>query len=99
MSRVFVVMFAILVSAAVTTDGYGQGRAKAAVSPCVLKGGEATGITRTFAEYEALLIIRQVTGNWPIETDRIDRVRYTCRQDAAGGWTCRANARVCPPGS
>jgi hypothetical protein len=32
---------------------------------CVTKHGSATGITRDFAEYEAFLIIRQVTGNWP----------------------------------
>ncbi len=30
---------------------------------CVTKHGSATGITRGFAEYEAFLIIRQVTGN------------------------------------
>lgn len=62
---------------------------------CVLKGGEATGISRAFAEYEALLIIRQVTGNWPIESDRIDQVTYRCRQDGAASWTCKASARVC----
>ena len=58
------------------------------------KAGSATGITRGFAEYEALLIIRQVTGNWPIETDRIGRPTYTCKQDGVM-WTCRAVAKVC----
>ena len=92
MSRVFIALFSGLVLLAFSTVGHGEARAK---PTCVLKGGEATGITRAFAEYEALLIIRQVTGNWPIETDRIDQVRYACKQDAAGAWTCRANARVC----
>jgi hypothetical protein len=61
---------------------------------CVKKAGEATGITRGFAEYEALLIIRQVTGNWPVETDRIANVKYDCKPGAAV-WTCRAQAEVC----
>lgn len=91
MSRVFVALFAAFAVVAFLLHGDGA-RAKPS---CALKGGEATGITRAFAEYEALLIIRQVTGNWPIESDRIDQVRYTCKQDAAGGWICRANARVC----
>ena len=54
----------------------------------------ATGITRGFAEYEALLIIRQVTGNWPIETDRIVNPVYSCRQGSVL-WTCLARAQVC----
>jgi len=61
---------------------------------CVVKGGSATGVTRDFAEYEALLIIRQVTGNWPIETDRIGKPTYSCKQDGVF-WTCRAKAEVC----
>lgn len=61
---------------------------------CVTKAGVATGITRGFAEYEALLIIRQVTGNWPLEKDRIGPAAYDCRQGPAL-WTCRAVAKVC----
>jgi hypothetical protein len=61
---------------------------------CVVKGGSATGVTRDFAEYEALLIIRQVTGNWPIETDRVGKPTYSCKQDGVF-WTCRAKAEVC----
>lgn len=61
---------------------------------CVTKYGSATGITRGFAEYEALLIIRQVTGNWPFETDRITKPVYACKQDGAF-WNCRATAKVC----
>ena len=63
-------------------------------SRCISKAGEATGITRGFAEYEALLIIRQVTGNWPIETDRIVDPVYTCKQGTVL-WTCSARAQVC----
>ncbi|MFM9941649.1 MAG: hypothetical protein ACKVP7_19370 [Hyphomicrobiaceae bacterium] len=61
---------------------------------CIIKAGEATGITRGFAEYEALLIIRQVTGNWPLENDRIGPATYACRQGTVG-WTCKAVAQVC----
>jgi hypothetical protein len=61
---------------------------------CVVKGGSATGITRDFAEYESSLIIYQVTGNWPIQTDRISKPTYSCKSDGAM-WTCRATARVC----
>jgi hypothetical protein len=65
-----------------------------AAERCVTKAGSATGVTRGFAEYEAELIIRQVTGNWPIQSDRIGKPRYSCMQDGAL-WTCRAVARVC----
>lgn len=61
---------------------------------CVTKHGSATGITRGFAEYEAFLIIRQVTGNWPFETDRFSKPVYKCKSDGAL-WTCHATAKVC----
>jgi hypothetical protein len=65
-----------------------------AAERCVTKAGSATGVTRGFAEYEAELIIRQVTGNWPIQSDRIGKPKYTCKQDGEL-WTCRAVAKVC----
>jgi hypothetical protein len=61
---------------------------------CAIKSGSATGITRGFAEYEAFLIIRQVTGNWPFEQDRFSKPVYKCAHDGAL-WTCRATAKVC----
>jgi hypothetical protein len=61
---------------------------------CVTKAGSATGITRGFAEYEAFLVIRQVTGNWPFQTDRIGTPTYKCAQDGMM-WTCRAETIVC----
>ena len=61
---------------------------------CVTKHGSTTGITRGFAEYEAFLIIRQVTGNWPFQQDRISEPVYTCKSDGAF-WTCSATAKVC----
>jgi hypothetical protein len=61
---------------------------------CVTKAGSATGITKEFAQYEAELIIRQVTGNWPIQSDKISAPKYSCILDGAL-WTCRAVARVC----
>ncbi len=64
-----------------------------AAPKCIAKAGTASGPTRGFAEYEALLIIKQVTGNWPIESDRITDVKYNCKQN--GVWTCVANAKVC----
>jgi len=61
---------------------------------CVTKAGSATGITRDFAEYEAFLIIRQVTGNWPFEQDRFSKPVYNCSSDGTL-WTCKATAKVC----
>jgi hypothetical protein len=65
-----------------------------AAPACLTKSGSATGITRGFAEYEAFLIIRQVTGNWPFEQDRFSKPVYKCSHDGAL-WTCRASAKVC----
>src|SRR5690606_40977559 len=65
-----------------------------AEAACITKAGSATGITRGFAEYEAFLIIRQVTGNWPFQQDRISEPVYTCAQDGIM-WTCKATAEVC----
>jgi hypothetical protein len=61
---------------------------------CVKEAGSATGITRGFAEYESFLIIRQVTGNWPFQADRISQPTYTCKGEGMM-WTCRAVAQVC----
>lgn len=61
---------------------------------CVTKAGSATGLTRGFAEYEAFLIIRQVTGNWPVQSDQISQPSYKCSQGTVM-WTCRATAKVC----
>lgn len=61
---------------------------------CTTKHGSATGITRGFAEYEAFLIIKQVTGNWPFEQDRISKPAYKCKSEGAL-WTCSATAKVC----
>lgn len=68
--------------------------AAAHAEACVVKHGAATGITRGFAEYESFLIIRQVTGNWPFQQDRISEPVYKCRSDGAL-WTCSATAKVC----
>ncbi len=61
---------------------------------CVKKAGEGWGITRSIAEFQAYEIIQQVTGNWPIETDRISKPVYTCK-GGSGSWTCIARATVC----
>lgn len=66
----------------------------AGAESCVTKRGAATGITRGFAEYESFLIIRQVTGNWPFQQDRISEPVYKCKSDGAL-WTCSATAKVC----
>lgn len=68
--------------------------AASAPPACVEKSGAATGITRDFAEYESLLIIRQVTGNWPIESDRIVGVKSACKPEGAM-WSCVTRAKVC----
>jgi hypothetical protein len=66
----------------------------AVAETCVTKAGSATGFTRGLAEYEAFLVIRQVTGNWPFQTDRIGTPTYKCAQDGMM-WTCRAETIVC----
>jgi len=68
--------------------------APSAAASCVTKHGSATGITRGFAEYESFLIIRQVTGNWPFQQDRISKPVYKCASDGAL-WTCKASAKIC----
>lgn len=59
---------------------------------CVKKAGEGWGITRGMAEFQAYEIIQQVTGNWPVETDKISKPVYTCK-GSTGSWTCIARAR------
>ena len=81
-------------AAALTLVALGQSGSAFAAPACATKSGSATGITRAFAEYEAFLIIRQVTGNWPIEQDRFSKPVYKCAQDGVL-WTCRATAKVC----
>lgn len=66
----------------------------ASAGNCVTKAGSATGITRGFAEYESFLIIRQITGNWPVQTDQISKPVYKCSQGTVF-WTCNATAKVC----
>jgi hypothetical protein len=66
----------------------------AAAETCLTKAGSATGITRGLTEYEAFLVIRQVTGNWPFQTDRIGAPTYKCSQDGVL-WTCHAQTIVC----
>lgn len=86
----------LVVNAALGVIGLAAATACAAPvsAGCVTKAGSATGLTRDFAEYESELIIRQVTGNWPIQTGKISKPAYTCKQDGAM-WTCKAVAKVC----
>ncbi len=85
---------AAVLAAAALTAGLPRASAAPVATACVDKSGSATGITRDFAEYESLLIIRQVTGNWPIESDRIVGVKSVCKPDGAM-WTCVTRAKVC----
>lgn len=85
-------MRALGIVLAVATSAAGL-PAAAQAAGCVTKAGSATGVTKEFAQYEAELIIRQVTGNWPIQSDKISKPSYKCKQD--GLWTCKAVAKVC----
>lgn len=82
--------FALLSAAAVLAAS----PAALAKEKCVKKAGEGWGITRSIAEFQAYEIIQQVTGNWPIETDRISKPVYSCKSGTMG-WTCIARATVC----
>lgn len=61
---------------------------------CVKKAGEGWGITQGIAQFQAYEIIQQVTGNWPVETDKISKPVYSCK-GSEGSWTCIARATVC----
>lgn len=61
---------------------------------CVKKAGEGWGITKEIAEFQSYEIIQQVTGNWPIQTDKISKPVYKCKGDV-GSYTCVARATVC----
>jgi hypothetical protein len=70
------------------------GAASAAPAKCVKKAGEGWGLTKEIAEFQSFEIIQQVTGNWPIQTDKISKPVYKCKGDV-GSWTCVARATVC----
>jgi hypothetical protein len=72
----------------------GLPNAAMAKASCVKKAGEGWGITRGIAEFQALEIIQQVTGNWPFQSDRISKPIYSCK-GGDGSWTCIARATVC----
>jgi hypothetical protein len=71
-----------------------QADAKAPQGKCVKKAGEGWGITRSIAEFQAFEIIQQVTGNWPVQSDKISKPVYSCK-GSDGSWTCIARATVC----
>jgi hypothetical protein len=64
--------------------------------PCETRAGQAWGFSKEFAQYESFLIIRQVTGNWPFQSDQISEPKYRCKEEQ-GGWSCLATAQVCRP--
>lgn len=84
------------IMAALCAAGLALGLANAAEakSSCVKKAGEGWGITQGIAEFQALEIIQQVTGNWPIQSDAISKPVYSCK-GGDGSWTCVARATVC----
>lgn len=65
-----------------------------ATTACVKKAGEGWGLTKGMAQFQAYEIIQQVTGNWPVQSDKISRPVYTCK-GGDGSWTCIARALVC----
>jgi hypothetical protein len=83
----------VLLAAAVCASGV-MLSVGAADAKCVKKAGEGWGITKEIAEFQSYEIIQQVTGNWPIETDKISKPAYSCKGDI-GNWTCVARATVC----
>lgn len=45
-------------------------------------------------EFLSFEIIQKVTGNWPIQTDKISKPVYSCKGGNVG-WTCIVRATVC----
>lgn len=66
-----------------------QGKGK-----CMKKAGEGWGFSREMAQFQSYEIIQQVTGNWPVQSDRISAPVYSCKGGGAS-WTCIARATVC----
>jgi hypothetical protein len=66
----------------------------AAEAKCVKKAGQGWGITKEIAMFQSYEIIEQVTGNWPLVTDKISKPVYKCK-GGDGDWTCVARATVC----
>ncbi len=83
-------LIAVVAAAAVASFGL-TGVASAA---CVKKAGNGYGLTKGMAQFQSFEIIEQVTGNWPIRTDKISKPVYACKESGIG-WNCKAYATVC----
>lgn len=70
------------------------GMTGAASAGCVKKAGSGYGLTKSMAQFQSFEIIEQVTGNWPIRTDKISKPVYACKESSVG-WNCKAYATVC----
>ena len=51
---------------------------------CAKRTGIGWAPTEHLARLKAWEIVAQATGNWPIQSDRFQRTRYTCRPDHRG---------------
>ncbi len=83
-------LISLVAAAAVASIGL-TGAVSAA---CVKKAGSGYGLTKSMAQFQSFEIIEQVTGNWPIRTDKISKPVFSCKESSIG-WNCKAYATVC----
>jgi len=61
---------------------------------CVTKRGKGWAWTEDMARFQAWEIVAQLSGNWPIQTDKFRNERYKCKKDGSG-YTCLSWIDVC----
>ena len=61
---------------------------------CKTHHGKGWAFTKDMAKFQSWEITAQVTGNWPIMSDKFKNERYSCKPDG-NGWTCLSKIDVC----
>jgi len=65
-----------------------------AAARCVSKRGKGGAWTEDMARFQAWEIVAQLSGNWPIATDKLRTERYKCKKDGSG-YTCLSWIDIC----
>jgi hypothetical protein len=61
---------------------------------CKTHYGKGWAPTLEMAKFQSWEITAQVTGNWPIQTEKFKNERYNCKADGSG-YTCHSKIDVC----
>ena len=65
-----------------------------AAARCVTKRGKGWAWTEDMARFQPWEIVAQLSGNWPIATDKLRTERYKCKKDGSG-YTCLSWIDIC----